>query len=107
MKGKVPHPHCGAFNFVVELIMATGIKTVRKNGKVYKYPRDYKEEYKQRSKEQKENRQIRREARSKMEKKYGKNALKGKDVDHIKGIKKGNGPKNLRITSKKTNRSKK
>lgn len=81
--------------------------TIKVNGKTYSYYRDYKQEYKDRTPEQKHNRSIRREARTKLEKKYGKSALRGKDVDHIKGIHGGNGAKNLRITSVKFNRSRK
>ena len=84
-----------------------GTKKVKKNGKVYIYKRDYKVEYKERTPEQKKNRTKRAEARSKMVKKHGKSALAGKDVDHIKGIKNGNGSKNLRITSRRFNRSRK
>lgn len=84
-----------------------GTKKVKKNGKTYTYPRDYKQEYKERSKQQKDNRQKRREARNKMIKKHGEKKLQGKDVDHINGVKKGNGDKNLRVTSKKFNRSRK
>lgn len=87
--------------------MAKGIKKVRYKGKVYTYSRDYKKEYSERTDQQKKNRSIRRKARSKMERKHGKSALKGKDVDHIKGIKSGNGYKNLRITTKRKNRSRK
>lgn len=45
-------------------------------------------------------------ARRAMEKKHGKAALKGKDVDHKTPIKDGGGnsKRNLRITSKKHNR---
>lgn len=82
-------------------------KKVRYKGKVYSYPRDYKKEYKERTTEQKKNRVVRRKARAKMEKLYGKIALKGKDIDHIKGIGGGNGKKNLRIQSPKANRSRK
>ncbi len=81
--------------------------TIKVNGKSYSYYRDYKKEYKERTPEQKKNRTVRAEARKKMEKKYGKAALKGKDVDHKKGIKGGNGAGNLRITSVKFNRSRK
>lgn len=51
---------------------------------------------------------ARKAARRAAEKKYGKAALKGKDVDHIKPLAKGgtNAPSNLRIVSTKTNRSK-
>lgn len=80
---------------------------IKVNGKVYSYYRDYKKEYKDRTPEQKHNRTVRAEARRKMEKKYGKAAVKGKDVDHIHGIPGGNGSGNLRITTVKFNRSRK
>lgn len=87
--------------------MAIGTKKVRKNGKVYTYARDYKEEYKERSPEQKKNKTIRAQARRKMEKKHGKAAIKGKDIDHKNGIGAGNGEKNLRIMSPSKNRARK
>jgi len=87
--------------------MAIGTKKVKVKGKTYTYPRDYKKEYSERSKKQKSNRSKRRRARTKMEKVYGKSALKGKDVDHKRGIGAGNGKKNLRIISVKANRSRK
>ena len=42
-----------------------------------------------------------------MERKYGKDALKGKDVDHIKPLEKGgtNAPSNLRLVPVSKNRS--
>ena len=48
-------------------------------------------------------------ARRKMAKKRGAKAIRGKDVDHIKPITKGGGNSlsNLRIASKKKNRSRK
>lgn len=84
-----------------------GTKKVRYKGKVYTYPRDYQSEYGERSETQKENRTKRRQAREKMIKAHGKGAVRGKDVDHIRGVKKGNGKSNLRITSVKFNRSRK
>lgn len=87
--------------------MAIGIKKVRKAGKLYTYPRDYKQEYKERSPEQKKNKSIRRRARKKMIEKHGAAKLQGKDVDHKNGIKAGNGFKNLRIQSPKVNRARK
>lgn len=83
------------------------MKRVRKNGKVYSYPRNYKQEYAERTPEQKANRTKRAAARAKMERKYGKVALKGKDVDHKRGVKAGNGSGNLRVTSVKFNRGRK
>lgn len=84
-----------------------GTKKVKKNGKTYTYPRNYKSEYGERTQDQKDNRGVRRKAREKMIEKHGKSAVKGKDVDHIKGVKAGNAAKNLRITSVKANRSRK
>lgn len=84
-----------------------GTKKVRYKGKVYTYPRDYQSEYGERTQAQKDNRSIRRRARAKMIEKHGKAALKGKDVDHINGIKGGNGVNNLRVTSKSFNRARK
>jgi hypothetical protein len=87
--------------------VSIGIKKVKKNGKVYVYPRNYKTEYKERTQEQKDNRGKRAEARNKMIEKHGEASLKGKDVDHKRGIKAGNGESNLRILSPKKNRSRK
>lgn len=84
-----------------------GTKKVRYKGKVYTYPRDYQSEYGERTQVQRDNRSVRRKAREKMIDKHGANSVKGKDVDHIRGIGGGNGEKNLRITSKKFNRSRK
>jgi hypothetical protein len=71
--------------------------------------RNYKDEYKQyhASPEQKKNRAARNAARAAMAKKHGKEALRGKDVDHKKPLSKGgsNGTSNLRVVSKSTNRS--
>jgi hypothetical protein len=83
------------------------VKKVRYDGKVYTYPREYDKEYSQRTAKQKANRTKRAQARAKMEKKYGKSALKGKDVDHKKGIGGGNGYSNLRIQSPSVNRARK
>lgn len=82
-----------------------GTKKVKYKGKVYKYPRNYREEYGERSPRQKKNRIIRRRARAKMVKKYGRKSVAGKDIDHIRGISRGNSFKNLRILSKRLNRS--
>lgn len=56
--------------------------------------------------EQIKNRSERNKARRLMEKKVGKAALKGKDVDHKKMIKDGGGnsPGNLRVRSVHANR---
>ena len=50
---------------------------------------------------------MRKQARRIMERKYGKAALKGKDVDHIKPLDKGgtNTLSNLRLVSINKNRS--
>lgn len=50
---------------------------------------------------------ARKQARRIMERKYGKAALKGKDVDHIKPLEKGgtNSLSNLRLIPTKKNRS--
>ena len=71
--------------------------------------RNYREEYDkyQGTPEQKKNRAKRNAARAAMVKKHGKEALRGKDVDHKKPLSKGgsNGTSNLRVVSKSTNRS--
>ena len=82
-------------------------KKVRYKGKTYSYPRNYKREYAERTPEQKANRTVRAKARSKMENLLGKKALKGKDIDHKGGIKKGNGKKNLAVMSPSKNRARK
>lgn len=87
--------------------MGKGVKKVKYRGKVYTYERDYTKEYAERTESQKKNRGVRRKARKKMELKVGKANIRGKDVDHIRGIKGGNGYKNLRVQSKKKNRSRK
>lgn len=50
---------------------------------------------------------ARKQARRILERKYGKAALKGKDVDHIKPLEKGgtNDLNNLRLVSVRQNRS--
>jgi len=74
-----------------------------KSGRVYSA---YDKAYQARP-EQVKKRVMRNAARRLMIKKHGKAALKGKDVDHIKGTKAGNGSGNLRVISKKANRSRK
>ncbi len=73
--------------------------------------RDYKKEYREyHSKpQQKKNRAKRNAARRKMVAKYGKAAVRGKDVDHKRPLSKGgsNRMSNLRITSRKFNRGRK
>ena len=59
--------------------------------------------------EQKKRRAQRNAARREMEKKYGKQALQGKDVDHIKHKARGkldNSRSNLRVMDRKKNRAK-
>lgn len=70
--------------------------------------RDYKKEYEWHSSPlQKRLRAMRNTARRRAQKKYGKAALKGKDIDHIKPLSKGgtNDPDNLRVQSIRKNRS--
>jgi hypothetical protein len=73
------------------------------------YKRNYKEEYDRyhASPEQRKNRAARNKARREVEKKVGKAALRGKDVDHKRPLSKGGGNSkgNLRIRSKRANRS--
>lgn len=67
---------------------------------------EYDKKYQARP-EQVAKRVARNAARRLMIKKHGKAALKGKDIDHKRGTKAGNGSSNLRIMSKSANRSKK
>lgn len=69
--------------------------------------RNLKKEYQnyQGKPEQIKNRATRNAARSKMEKAGKVSKGDGKDVDHIKGVSKGNGNGNLRVQSKSANRS--
>jgi len=69
--------------------------------------RNYKKEYENyHSKpEQRARRSSRNKARRLAVKKYGKAALKGKDVDHKDRNPHNNSRSNLRIQSKSTNRS--
>lgn len=71
--------------------------------------RDYKKEYReyQGTPEQRRNRSNRNKARRLLEKKVGRSRLKGMDVDHKDGNPMNNSIKNLQITSKSYNRSKK
>lgn len=74
--------------------------------------RDSKEDYARHyreygSKPEQLAKQVKRvQARREMVKKYGKAALKGKDIDHKVPLAKGgtNAPSNLRVTSVKANR---
>lgn len=72
--------------------------------------RDYKKEYQEYhgKPEQIANRAARNKARREMEKKVGKQALKGKEVDHIKPLSKGgsNSASNLQILPAMLNRMK-
>lgn len=71
--------------------------------------RDYAKEYRDyHSKpDQIKNRAMRNAARRLMIKKHGKEALKGKDIDHSDGNPRNNGRANLKITSIHYNRAKK
>jgi len=73
------------------------------------YKRNYADEYDRyhASPEQRKNRAARNKARKEVEKRVGKVALRGKDVDHKRPLAKGggNGKGNLRIQSKRANRS--
>jgi hypothetical protein len=71
-------------------------------------PEDYAKRYREYhgTPEQIAKRSQRNKARRIMEKKLGKAAIKGKDIDHIKKIRSGgtNAPSNLRVRSVKANR---
>lgn len=73
--------------------------------------RDYKKEYREYhgTPEQRANRAARNRARRLMEKKHGKAAIAGKDIDHIKPLINGgtNAPSNLRIMERSKNRGRK
>lgn len=71
--------------------------------------RNYKKEYRNYHSKPKQvaNRSSRNKARRKMAKKVGKSRLNGKDVDHKDGNPRNNSTKNLRLSSKSKNRSKK
>ena len=73
--------------------------------------RNYKREYElyHSKPENRANRSKRVLARRAMEKELGKDALRGKDVDHIKPLSKGgsNRRSNLRVTSISKNRGRK
>lgn len=70
-------------------------------------PRNYRKEYDryQGRPDQIKKRAMRNKARKLMEKKHGKAKLKGKDVDHKRGVSAGNSPSNLRVISASDNRS--
>ena len=70
--------------------------------------RDYKKEYEWHAQPlQRKLRSMRNQARRAAEKKFGKDAIKGKDIDHIKPLSKGGSNKtsNLRIQDPSVNRS--
>jgi hypothetical protein len=71
-------------------------------------PRNYRKEYDEYhgTPEQVDNRSSRNKARRKMEKNHGKQAVKGKEVDHKDGNPKNNGKKNLQLMSRSANRKK-
>lgn len=71
-------------------------------------PRNYRREYDryQGRPEQIRNRSNRNKARREMMKQYGKAALDGHDIDHTDGNPMNNSLQNLKITTKKYNRSK-
>ncbi len=71
--------------------------------------RNYRKEYDGYHKrpEQKKNRASRNGARRRMKKILGKKAVEGKDIDHKDGNPRNNSRSNLRVLSKKKNRSKK
>ena len=69
--------------------------------------RNYRQEYDryQGTAEQKKNRAKRNAARRKMERAGRVSKGDGKDVDHKRGVKAGNGAANLRVRPKAANRS--
>jgi hypothetical protein len=71
-------------------------------------PRNYKREYAMYHSrpEQIRNRSSRNKARREMEKRHGKGALTNHDIDHTDGNPMNNSLQNLKITTKKYNRSK-
>lgn len=70
-------------------------------------PRNYRKEYDnyQSKPEQRKRNDARKKSRRKMVKVVGKSKLKGKDIDHKDRNPRNTSRKNLRIQSKKTNRS--
>lgn len=73
-----------------------------------KLPRDYKAEYAEYHGKptQVKNRATRNAARKKMEKAGRVRKGDGKEVDHKRGVEKGNGDKNLKVMSRTANRKK-
>jgi len=71
------------------------------------FKRDYKKEYKaSRTPERRKANIMRKRARRLMIKKKGASAVRGKEVDHKNHNTSDNSSKNLRIISKKANRTK-
>lgn len=71
--------------------------------------RDYKKEYREYhgKPEQRKNRSSRVLARRLVEKRFGKNRIKGKDVDHKDGNPRNNSLSNLRLEHPSKNRARK
>jgi hypothetical protein len=71
-------------------------------------PRNYRQEYDRYHSrpEQRRNRASRNKARRLMIKKHGRQALENQDIDHVDGDPTNNSMQNLKITTKKYNRSK-
>ena len=71
-----------------------------------KKPRNYKREYArdQSSKKAKTDRAKRNKIRRKLTRKGVVKKGDGKEVHHVKGVRKGNGKKNIRVVSRRTNR---
>lgn len=69
--------------------------------------RNYEKEYQnyQGTEEQKKNRAKRNAARRMLAREGKVRKGDGKDVDHVRGVKAGNGKSNLRVQSKSANRS--
>ena len=67
----------------------------------------HKNKSKYNSPKEKAKRAARNRARRLMEKKVGKKAIKGREIDHVKPLRSGggNGIKNLRVRSVKSNRA--
>ena len=78
--------------------------TTKATGRDYSYDKAYL-----RTPKQRENNRLRKAARRAMEKKVGKSAIAGKDVDHVRPLKSGgsNRPSNLRVLTVAQNRGRK
>jgi len=83
--------------------MVKGGDRLSRSGRVYS---EYDKKY-QAKPENVRKRVTRNAARRLMIRKHGKAKLQGKDIDHRKGTKAGNGASNLRIMSSSANRAKK